>query len=49
MRDIVVVVQMITMLLLGYLFWRDGNWQFGVAQLCYVIATFFLFIMAPGG
>jgi hypothetical protein len=49
MRDIVVLLQMATMLILGYLFFKDGNWQFSVAQFCYVIATFFLFIMAPDG
>ena len=40
---------MATMILLAFMFLKDGDWQFSVAQVCYVVATFVLFIAAPQG
>jgi len=50
-RDAVVVVQMLTMVTLAFMFIRDGLWPLGGAQICYVIATFLLFIVpaVPSG
>lgn len=47
LRDIIVGVQMLTMIVLALMFLREGGWQFAVAQAAYVVATFVLFIAAP--
>jgi hypothetical protein len=39
---------MITMVLLAAMFIRDGLWPLGGAQICYVVATFLLFIVPAG-
>lgn len=46
MRNTVVGVQMLTMIALTILFWRSGNVRLAAAQVCYVIATGFLFVGA---
>lgn len=43
-RDIIVAVQMVTMLALAIYFWRDGLHRLATAQACYLIATAFLFV-----
>lgn len=43
-RNILVVVQMATMIGLVLLFWRDGLGRLAVAQACYVVATAVLFV-----
>lgn len=46
LRNVVVGVQMLTMVALMVMFFRTGNWRLASAQVCYVIATAFLFIGA---
>jgi hypothetical protein len=45
-RDIIVAIQMGTMVALCAYFWHDGLTRLAMAQLCYVVATAFLFIRA---
>lgn len=43
-RNILVGVQMATMIGLIVMFWQGGQHRLAFAQFCYVIATGFLFI-----
>lgn len=49
MRNIIVGVQMLTMLALAIYFWRDGIHRLALAQACYLIATAFLFVGVADG
>ena len=49
LRDAVVITQMCTNLVLAYLFFKAGLWQWAVAQGCYGVATFVIFISAAQG
>lgn len=44
MRNTIVIVQLLTMLALGAIFWKDGLHRLAVAQACYGVATCFLFL-----
>lgn len=44
MRNLVVVIQILTMIVLGVMFWRDGLTRLALAQACYCVATGVLFI-----
>jgi hypothetical protein len=43
-RNVVVGIQMLTMIALTIMFFRAGSPRLAIAQICYVIATGFLFI-----
>lgn len=43
-RNVLVAIQMLTMVGLVVMFWKTGAIRLSLAQFCYVIATGFLFI-----
>ena len=49
MRNIIVGVQMLTMLVLAIYFWRDGVHRLALAQMCYLVATAFFFVGVTNG
>lgn len=40
----VAIIQIATMVALGLLFWRHGDTRLAAAQVCYCVATGFLFL-----
>lgn len=49
LRDAVVIAQISTNVVLAYMFLKSGLWQWAVAQGCYGVAAFVIFISATQG